>query len=43
MTESSDRPFDWIAALAIVFGAAAVIPGIISVTLSLVYVIVALA
>ena len=43
MTESTDRPFDWIAALAIIFGAAAVIPGLIAVTLSLVYVVAELA
>ena len=43
MTESTDRPFDWIAALAIIFGAAAVIPGIVAVTLTLICVVAALA
>ena len=43
MTESTDRPFDWIAALAIIFGAAAVIPGIVAVTLTLIYVVARLA
>ena len=43
MTESTDRPFDWVAALAIILGAAVVIPGMIAVALSLIYVAVALA
>jgi hypothetical protein len=42
MTRSADRSFDWVAALAVVSGAAVMVPSVIALAVTLVAVVVAL-